>query len=193
MQSYNLEYLNEVEFKKRERNLKEYSNYTYEKLVFNVFPELMKGNFKGKIVSYDTKRKITKYELKLPIDSDSTLSDMNENFTLHYMVYENKDLVILDTITPETYQIGLNSYKGVAINKANTERVYRVNLLNSLNPITITTEPKASSQVKNTETIKKNNKVNKKETEYIFISIILVLMICVSFSYFLYFFSKVQR
>ena len=94
MQSYNLEYLNEVEFKKRERNLKEYSNYTYEKLVFNVFPELMKGNFKGKIVSYDTKRKITKYELKLPIDSDSTLSDMNENFTLHYMVYENKDLVI---------------------------------------------------------------------------------------------------
>ena len=177
MQSYNLEYLNEVEFKKRERNLKEYSNYTYEKLVFNVFPELMKGNFKGKIVSYDTKRKITKYELKLPIDSDSTLSDMNENFTLHYMVYE----------------IGLNSYKGVAINKANTERVYRVNLLNSLNPITITTELKASSQVKNTETIKKNNKVNKREKEYIFISIILVLMICVSFSYFLYFFSKVQR
>ena len=45
MHSYNLEYLNEVEFKKRERNLKEYSNYTYEKLVFNVFPELMKGNF----------------------------------------------------------------------------------------------------------------------------------------------------
>ncbi len=193
MQSYNLEYLNEVEFKKRERNLKEYSNYTYEKLVFNVFPELMKGNFKGKIVSYDTKRKITKYELKLPIDSDSTLSDMNENFTLHYMVYENKDLVILDTITPETYQIGLNSYKGIAINKANTERVYRVNLLNSLNPVTITTELKASSQVKNTETIKKNNKVNKREKEYIFISIILVLMICVSFSYFLYFFSKVQR
>ena len=171
--------------------MKEYSNYTYEKLVFNVFPELMKGNFKGKIVSYDTKRKITKYELKLPIDSDSTLSDMNENFTLHYMVYENKDLVILDTITPETYQIGLNSYKGVAINKANTERVYRVNLLNSLNPITITTELKSSSQVKNTETIKKNNKVNKREKEYIFISIILVLIICVSFSYFLYFFSKV--
>lgn len=76
-------------------------------------------------------------------------------------------MVILDTITPETYQIGLNSYKGVAINKA-TERVYRVNLLSSLNPITIA-EPKASSQVKNTETIKKNNKVNKKETEYMYI------------------------
>lgn len=42
----------------------------------------MKGNFKGKIVSYDTKRKITKYELKLPIDSDSTIDTMNENFTL---------------------------------------------------------------------------------------------------------------
>lgn len=191
MQSYNLEYLNEVEFKKRERNLKKYSNYTYEKLVFNVFPELMKGNFKGKIVSYDTKRKITKYELKLPIDS--TLSDMDENFTLHYMVYENKNLVILDTITPEAHQIGLKSYKGVAIHKANTERVYRVDLLNSLNPIAITTEPKASSQVKSTETIKNNNKVNKRKKEYIFISIILVLMICVSFSYFLYFFSKVQR
>ena len=191
--SYVIEYLNENEFRKKERAVKKYNMLAYKKLIFEFYPNFREGKFNGVVVSKNTTEGITKYELKLPIDSDSTLSDMNENFTLHYVVYETKDLVILDTITPETYQIGLNSYKGVAINKANTERVYRVNLLSSLNPITITTEPKASSQVKNTETIKKNNKVNKKETEYIFISIILVLMICVSFSYFLYFFSKVQR
>lgn len=185
MQSYNLEYLNEVMFKKIEKFLEKYRNYTYENLVFNIFPALMEGDFKGKIVSCDTKRKITKYELKLPIDSNSMSFD-DDDFTLHYMVYENKKTVILDKITPLYQKMELKSYKGVKVPKNRMEQVYKVNLLDSFNPITTTFELRTLSRDKSVENIKNSNNVNKKNKKFTFELVILfcVLLYCL-FIYFL--------
>lgn len=181
MQSYNLEYLNEVMFKKIEKFLEKYHSYTYENLVFNIFPALMEGDFKGKIVSCDTKRKITKYELKLPIVSNSVSFDEDDDFTLHYMVYENKKTVILDKITRSYQKIKLKSYKGVEVPKNRMEQVYKVNLLDSFNPITTTFELRTLSRDKSVENIKNSNNVNKKKKKFIFELVIFVLIFCALF------------
>ena len=58
--------------------------------------------------------------------------------TLHYTVYENKNIVLLETITPEDilsegHRTELPTYKGVMISKTNPEKdMFKINLLNML-------------------------------------------------------------
>lgn len=137
MHSYVIEYLNENEFRKKERSLKKYNMLAYKKLIFDCVPELRDGNFKGVVVSKNTKEAITKYELKLP--TDRTFSKVHGDIILHYTVYESQKLVMLDTITPEEilsegHQKMLETYKGVMISKSHADRdKFKINLLNSIN------------------------------------------------------------
>ena len=52
------EYLNEAEFKKRERSLKKYNMFAFKKLVFDFYPEMKEGNFLGEKVLSDDEKKI---------------------------------------------------------------------------------------------------------------------------------------
>ena len=99
MHSYVVEYLNENEFKKKERSVKKYNMLAYKKLLFEYYPSLREGNFLGVLVSSNSKDRIDKYELKLP--TDKTFIQVHGNITLHYSVYLNQKIVMLETLTPE--------------------------------------------------------------------------------------------
>ena len=134
--SYIIEYLNENEFRKKERAVKKYNMLAYKKLMFTYYPEFRDGVFNGEAVSKNTSEGIVKYELKLP--TDSMFSKVYEDLVLHYTVYENQKIVMLNTITPEDiltegHQKELTTYKGVPVSKSHAEKdMFKINLLNML-------------------------------------------------------------
>ena len=133
---FTFEYVDENEFRKKERAVKKYNMLAYKKLVFDFYPSFRDGDFKGIIVSKNTKDMITKYELKLP--TDRMFAKVHGDVVLHYTVYENQKLVMLDTLTPEDiltegHQKELSTYKGVMVSKSHAERdMFKINLLNML-------------------------------------------------------------
>ncbi len=134
--SFVIDYLNENEFRKKERAVKKYNMLAYKKLVFDFYPSFRDGNFKGVITQKNTKEGIIKYTVKLP--TDRMFSKVHGDIVLHYTVYLNQKLVMLDTLTPEEiltegHQKELATYKGVMVSKSHTERdVFKINLLNML-------------------------------------------------------------
>lgn len=134
--SFVIEYLNENEFRKKERSVKKYNMLAYKKLVFDYYPSFRDGNFKGVITMKNAKDGITKYELKLP--TDRMFAKVHGDIVLHYTVYENQKLVMLDTITPEEildegHQKELTTYKGVMVSKSHAEKdMFKINLLNMI-------------------------------------------------------------
>ena len=137
MHSYVVEYLNENEFRKKERSLKKYNMLAYKKLIFDCVPSLRGGNFQGEIVSKNSKEGIVKYEYKLP--TDRMFAQVHGEIKLHYTLYENQKIIMLDTLTPEDllsegHQKELTAYKGVMLSKTHAERdMFKINLLNSMN------------------------------------------------------------
>ena len=136
MKNYVMEYLNENEFRKKERAVKKYNMLAYKKLIFEYYPSLREGEFKGVIVSKNTKEKIDKYELKLP--TDVMFSKVHGDIVLHYSLYKNQKIVMLDTITPEEilnegHQKELTTYKGVMVSKSHADKdMFKINLLNMM-------------------------------------------------------------
>lgn len=134
--SFVIEYLNENEFRKKERAVKKYNMLAYKKLVFDFYPSFRDGEFKGVVTSKNTKDGITKYELKLP--TDRMFAKVHGDVVLHYTVYENQKIVMLDTLTPEEilsegHQKELSTYKGVMVSKSHADRdMFKINLLNML-------------------------------------------------------------
>ena len=134
--AYVIDYLNENKFKKREGAVKKYNMLAYKKLIFDFYPSLREGNFVGVVVSKNTKEGITKYELKLP--TDVMFSKVHGDIVLHYSVYDNQRLVMLDTITPEEildegHQKELTTYKGVMVSKTHADKdMFKINLLNMI-------------------------------------------------------------
>lgn len=135
--NYIIDYINENEFKKKERSVKKYNMLAYKKLLFEYYPSLREGNFLGVLVSSNSKDRIDKYELKLP--TDKTFIQVHGNITLHYSVYLNQKIVMLETLTPEKllsegHQEELTAYKGVMVSKSHKDRdMFKINLLNSIN------------------------------------------------------------
>jgi hypothetical protein len=135
--SFVIEYLNENEFRKKERAVKKYNMLAYKKLVFDFYPSFKDGNFKGVVVAKNAKENFTKYELKLP--TDRMFAKVHGDVVLHYTVYDNQKIVMLDTLTPEDiltegHQKELSTYKGVMVSKSHAERdMFKINLLNSMN------------------------------------------------------------
>lgn len=134
--SYMIEYINENEFRKKERAVKKYNMLAYKKLMFDYYPSLRDGNFIGKVVSKNTKDNIEKYELKLP--TDTMFSKVHGDIVLHYSVYKNQNIVMLETISPEEilnegHQKELSTYKGVMVSKSHADKdMFKINLLNMI-------------------------------------------------------------
>lgn len=135
-ESYIFEYTNENEFKKYERSLKKYNMLAYKKLYFSFYPSLKEGNFLGILVETNEDIGTKSYQLKLP--TDIMFSKVHGDVLLHYTVYEDKKIVILDKITPEGilgegHRSELTTYKGVMVSKQNQEKdIFKINLLNML-------------------------------------------------------------
>ena len=53
--TYIFEYLDENDFRKKERSVRKYNMLAYKKLTFNYYPEIRKGNFLGQEVSNNEK------------------------------------------------------------------------------------------------------------------------------------------
>ncbi len=135
-QGYIFEYLNENDFRKKERTVRKYNMLAYKKLTFEYYPEIRTGNFLGELVSVNKKEKTRDYELKLP--TDELFAKVHGEIRLHYTVYEDKNIVLLTNITPEGildegHRAELSTYKGVMISKSNPEKdMFKINLLNML-------------------------------------------------------------
>ena len=135
--NYIIDYINENEFHKKERAIKKYNMLAYKKLLFDYYPSLREGNFKGVLVSTNKNEKTEKYELTLP--TDKTFVKVHGNITLHYTVYLEQKTVILETLTPEDiltegHQKELTTYKGVMVSKSHKDLdMFKINLLNSMN------------------------------------------------------------
>jgi len=134
--SYVIEFLNENEFRKKERAVKKYNMLAYKKLIFEFYPGFREGKFNGVAVAKNGIEGFTKYELKLP--TDAMFSKVYGDLILHYTVYENQKIVMLNNITPddiltEGHQKELSTYKGVPISKSHAEKdMFKINLLNML-------------------------------------------------------------
>ena len=131
------EYLDENDFRKKERSVRKYNMLAYKKLTFNYYPELRKGSFLGKEVKRDDKNNTVSYELMLP--TDELFKKVHGPIVLHYTVYKDKNIILLTNITPEGildegHRAELSTYKGVMISKENPQKdMFKINLLNSLN------------------------------------------------------------
>jgi len=137
MKGFILEYINENEFHKLERALKKYNMLAYKKLNFEFYPSFRSGEFLGEKIETDTEKGTIKYELKLP--SDHMFTQVHGDIKLHYIVYTNENIVMLDTIRPseilhEGHMAELTTYKGVMISKQNEAKdMFKIDLLNMLN------------------------------------------------------------
>ncbi len=135
--SYIFEYLDENDFRKKERSVRKYNMLAYKKLTFNYYPELRKGNFLGEEKSRNDKDKTISYVLKLP--TDELFAKVHGVICVHYTVYTEKGIILLTNITPEEilsegHRAELSTYKGVMISKSNPEKdMFKINLLNMLN------------------------------------------------------------
>ena len=130
------EYLDENDFRKKERSVRKYNMLAYKKLTFNYYPELRKGTFLGKEVKRDDKNNTVSYELLLP--TDELFKKVHGPIVLHYTVYKDKNIILLTNTTPEGildegHRAELSTYKGVMISKTNPEKdMFKINLLNML-------------------------------------------------------------
>ena len=134
--SYIFEYLDENDFRKKERSVRKYNMLAYKKLTFSYYPELRRGKFLGEEVKRDDKNKTVNYELQLP--TDDLFKKVHGPITLHYTVYTEKNIILLTNITPEGildegHRAELSTYKGVMISKTNPEKdMFKISLLNML-------------------------------------------------------------
>ena len=133
---YIFEYKDENEFKKKERSVKKYNMLAYKKLLFEYYESLKDGNFVGELVSTNSIENTKNYELKIP--TDELFAKVHGEMVLHYTVFEDKNVILLNTITPEDlllegHRSELGTYKGVMISKKNAEKdMFKINLLNML-------------------------------------------------------------
>ena len=136
-ESFVFEYINENEFHKLERSLKKYNMLAYKKLYFDFYPRLKSGELLGELVSTNKEKNTKSYELKLP--TDTLFAKVHGDIKLHYLVYENDKIIMLDTLTPEDilsegHQSELVTYKGVMVSKEHSDKdIFKINLLNIKN------------------------------------------------------------
>ena len=134
--SYVFEYLNENDFRVKERTVRKYNMLAYKEMTFKYYPKLKTGEFLGKIVG-DAKDGGIMYELPLP--TDDMFAKVHGVITLHYTVYPDKKVILLTNITPEDileegHRSELTAYKGVMVSKTNKDKdMFKINLLNMMN------------------------------------------------------------
>ena len=133
---YVFEYLNENDFRVKERTVRKYNMLAYKEMTFKFYPKLKTGDFLGKSVG-ENKDGGLMYELPLP--TDDMFAKVHGIITLHYTVYPEKKVILLTNITPEDileegHRSELTAYKGVMVSKTNKEKdMFKINLLNMMN------------------------------------------------------------
>lgn len=134
--SYVFEYMNENDFRVKERSVRKYNMLAYKKMTFEYYPKLKAGEFLGNNVGKN-KDGSTLYELPLP--TDDMFAKVHGIIMLHYTVYPDKKVILLTNITPEGileegHRTELSAYKGVMVSKANKDKdMFKINLLNMMN------------------------------------------------------------
>jgi len=134
-EKYILEFLNENDFRKKERSVKKYNMLAYKKLMFEYYPSLRDGKFLGTVV--ENVKEVEKYVLELP--TDTMFVKVHGKLELHYAVYKDKKVIVLENITPENlllegHRSELSTYKGVMISRSHPKKdMFKINLLNMLN------------------------------------------------------------
>ncbi len=134
--SYVFEYLNENDFRVKERTVRKYNMLAYKEMTFKYYPKLKTGEFLGKVVG-ENKDGSVMYELPLP--TDKMFEKVHGTIKLHYTVYADKKVILLTNITPEDileegHRSELTAYKGVMVSKQNKEKdMFKINLLNMMN------------------------------------------------------------
>ena len=134
-EKYMFGYDNENEFRKLESALKKYNMLAFKKLCFDYYPKLKSGEFLGSLVKEEDGAKY--YEVKLP--TDAIFVKVHGEVRLHYRVVNNKNLVILEKISPEEilregHKSELVAYKGVMVSKEHADKdKFKINLLNMIN------------------------------------------------------------
>lgn len=137
MKNYIFEYLDENDFRKKERSVRKYNMLAYKKLTFDYYPEIRNGHFIGKEVEVNSKENTKSYELELP--TDELFKKVHGVIKVHYTVYKETGIVMLTNITPEGileegHRAELSTYKGVMVSKSNPKRdMFKIDLLNMLN------------------------------------------------------------
>lgn len=135
-ENYVVDYLNENEFHKLERSLKKYNMLAYKKLCFEYYPKIKEGTFLGELKSQNKEKNTENYELRLP--TDALFAKVHGYITLHYTIYKNEKMIMLNTITPEDilnegHQSELETYKGVMVSKEHSDKdIFKINLLNMI-------------------------------------------------------------
>ena len=134
--NYIFEYLNENDYKTKERTIRKYNKLAHKKLVFDYYLKLKSGDFLGKVIEENVEDNSISYELKIP--SDELFEKVHGEMRLYYTVYPEKGIILLSNITPEdilneAHRIELDTYKGVMISKSDPKRdMFKVDLLNML-------------------------------------------------------------
>lgn len=134
-EEYIFEYLNENDFKKKERSVKKYNMLAYKKLMFEYYPNLRSGKFLGTLI--ESTKELQKYVLELP--TDNMFVKVHGKLELYYTVYKERKVIVLENITPEDillegHSVELSTYKGIMISKSHPEKdMFKINLLNMLN------------------------------------------------------------
>ncbi len=134
--SYVVEFVNENEYRKKERSVKKYNMLAYKKLLFEYYPNFRKGIFSGEIKNKQDDG-VTFYVLTLP--TDTMFRKVHGDIMLHYRVHPKEKIVVLETLMPEDlltegHNSELTTYKGVMVSKSHTEKdMFKINLLNMIN------------------------------------------------------------
>ena len=108
-----------------------------KKLYFEYYPALKDGKFLGEIVSTNSENNSISYELTLP--TDQLFTKVHGVMKLHYIVYPDNKVIMLDKLTPleiltEGHQSELVTYKGIMVSKEHADKdMFKINLLNMLN------------------------------------------------------------
>ena len=128
-----IEYLNENEYKKKERAIKKYNMLAYKKLIFDFYPKLRSGEFVGELVSINKHEQTETYDLRLP--TDSLFVKVYGEVKLNYTVNKAENKVILNNLEPKDilldgHRSELTAYKGIMISKANAQKeMFKIDLL----------------------------------------------------------------
>ena len=133
MDNYTFDYRNKNEFDKVTKGLKKCGVLAYKKILFEYCPSLKKGNFLGKLIFADKKGNIRKYELVLP--TEPYFAKVYDELVLHYTVFMNEKVIMLDTITPEEVLMNASPdmYKGVLGGEIKKEtNMFKINLLDMM-------------------------------------------------------------
>lgn len=134
-EKYMFGYDNENEFRKLESALKKYNMLAFKKLCFEYYPKLKSGEFLGTLVKDEDG--VKSYEVQLP--TDAIFVKVHGEVKLHYRVNKDKNVIILEKISPEEifeegHKSELVAYKGVMVSKEHADKdKFKINLLNMIN------------------------------------------------------------